>query len=223
MKKYTKKQRLVKKDGEFVSVQADHWNKPRSDSLSPVETPAGQSENDQTDRDEAVRREMVEILPRLQRFGCALTGTIDEGNDLVQEACTRALLRIEQWQPGTRLDSWMFRIIHNIWRDRLRAAKVRGTHVDIDDIHTLSGVDGRTVLEERSDLAVVMKGIENLPEEQKVLIALICVDGLSYKEAADIVDIPIGTVMSRLARARKTLNKWLQSHEVLTTASNAEN
>jgi len=152
-----------------------------------------------------IRAEMIKLLPRLQRFGYALTGSMDQGNDLVQETCARALDRIEQWQPGTRLDSWMFRIAHNLWRDTCRAKKVRGEVVDITDMYELSDVDGRDVVENRQTLSVVMEGIEGLPEDQKVLIALVCIDGLSYKETAKIVDVPIGTVMSRLARARKAL------------------
>jgi len=150
---------------------------------------------------------MVRILPRVQRFAYALTGNLDQGDDLAQEACARALARINQWQPGTRLDSWMFRITHNIWLDRLRASKVRGEVVDIAAMHNLSGVDGRDVMEHRQTLATVMEGVEKLPPEQKVLIALVCIEGLSYKDTAKIVDVPIGTVMSRLARARKALHQ----------------
>ena len=75
---------------------------------------------------------MVAVLPRLRRFAYALTGNTEQGDDLVQDACLRALSRVDLWQPGTRLDSWMYRIAQNIWLDRLRANKVRGEVVDID-------------------------------------------------------------------------------------------
>jgi RNA polymerase sigma-70 factor, ECF subfamily len=148
---------------------------------------------------------IVEFLPRLRRFSYALTGDPDKGDDLVQETCARALSRLNQWEPGTRLDSWMFRIAQNIWLDQRRAHRVRGDAVDIDQAYDIAGDDGREVTEARLTLKEVSKGIAQLPPEQQVLIALVCVDGLSYKEAAGILDIPIGTVMSRLARARRAL------------------
>jgi RNA polymerase sigma-70 factor, ECF subfamily len=151
------------------------------------------------------RLQLVEFLPRLRRFAQALTGDRDKGDDLVQETCARALARAAQWEPGTRLDSWMFRIAQNIWLDQRRAHKVRGDAAAIDEAYDLAGEDGRAVTESRLTLAEVQAGIAELPADQQVIIALICVDGLSYKEAADVLDVPIGTVMSRLARARRAL------------------
>jgi len=151
------------------------------------------------------RLQIVNFLPRLRRFSYALTGDPDKGDDLVQETCARALSRLDQWTPGTRLESWMFRIAQNIWLDQRRAHKVRGDALDIDQAYDVAGEDGRDVAENRLTLNEVSKGIAKLPAEQQVLIALVCVDGLSYKEAAEVLEIPIGTVMSRLARARRTL------------------
>lgn len=155
-----------------------------------------------------LRHQIVALLPRLRRFSYALTGDMDSADDLVQETCARALSRLDQWQPGTRLDSWMFRIAQNIWIDRLRAHKVRGVVVDLDAARDMAGEDGRQVTEGRLALNKIAKGIAQLPPDQKVLIALICVDGLSYKEAAEVLDVPIGTVMSRLARARRALYEY---------------
>ncbi len=151
------------------------------------------------------RLQIVDFLPRLRRFSCALTGDQDKGDDLVQETCARALSRLDQWEPGTRLDSWMFRIAQNIWLDQRRAHKVRGDTADIDEVYDLAGEDGRVIAEARLTLAEVSQGIAQLPPDHQVLIGLICVDGLSYKEAAEILDVPIGTVMSRLARARRAI------------------
>ncbi len=159
---------------------------------------------------EDLRHRIVELLPRLRRFVRVLTGGVDGGDDLVQETCARALSRLDQWRPGSRLDSWMFRIAQTVWLDRLRAAKVRGEPVDIDAMHDIIGEDGRKTVETRLTLRKVSEGIAQLPEEQQVLIALIIVDGLSYKEAAEILDIPIGTVMSRLARARLSLYEYAE-------------
>lgn len=163
-----------------------------------------------------LRTRMVEFLPRLRRFAVALTGDLDQADDLVQETCMRALSRVEQWQPGTRLDSWMYRIAQNLWLDRMRAKKVRGEQVDVEAAEALAGPDGRDVVESRLTLEAVSAAMAHLPVEQRMLIALVCIDGLSYKEAAEITETPIGTVMSRLARARRELHVRLESHAVPT-------
>lgn len=159
-----------------------------------------------------IRSRMVELLPRLRRFAVALTGDLDQGDDLVQETCMRALSRVDQWQPGTRLDSWMYRIAQNLWLDRMRAKKVRGVQVDVEAAEALAGPNGRSVVESRLTLDAVSAAIEYLPDEQRVLIGLVCIDGLSYKEAAEITQTPVGTVMSRLARARRELHARLEGH-----------
>lgn len=156
---------------------------------------------------DGARAQIVEFLPRLRRFALALTRDRDQGDDLVQETCVRALANIEQWQEGTRLDSWMYRIAQNIWFDRMRMKKSRGEPLDIDDMHDLAGADGRLVVESRMTMREVAKGIAKLHPEQQVLVALVCVDGLSYKDAAEITGTPIGTVMSRLSRARSALHE----------------
>jgi RNA polymerase sigma-70 factor (ECF subfamily) len=152
-----------------------------------------------------IRMLIVEHLPRLRRFAYALAGNSDLGDDLVQETCARALARAELWQPGTKLDSWLFRIAQNLWFDRVRSIKTRGETTDIDSVPDLVDSDGRDVTEHRLTLNVVRRHINLLTPEQKVIIGLVCVDGLSYKETASILEVPIGTVMSRLARARRAL------------------
>ena len=148
---------------------------------------------------------MIEFLPRLRRFAYALTRNLELADDLVQDTCERALARADQWQPGTRLDSWMYRIAQNIWFDAGRAAKARGEQAELDDIAEIAGSDGRDVTESRLTLQSVFASIDKLPKDQQVLVALVCVDGLSYKEAADTLQLPIGTVMSRLSRARQAI------------------
>jgi RNA polymerase sigma-70 factor (ECF subfamily) len=156
-----------------------------------------------------IRDRMVAVLPRLRRFAYALTGSAEQGDDLVQDACLRALSRVDLWQPGTRLDSWMYRIAQNIWLDRLRANKVRGEVVGIDIMETMPGSDGRAVAESELTLQAVAAAMAQLPAEQRAMVALVCIEGASYKEAAEISGVPLGTVMSRLARARRTLNAIL--------------
>jgi RNA polymerase sigma-70 factor, ECF subfamily len=152
-----------------------------------------------------VGREITQLLPRLRRFAYALTGDPDKGDDLVQEGCARAFGHLDQWQAGTRLDSWMYRIVHNIWRDHDRAQRVRGIPTNLDSAPELRGQDGREVIEFRLTLNRVLKALEDLPPEQHVLISLVCFEGLSYQEAASVLGIPVGTVTSRLVRGRQAL------------------
>lgn len=165
-----------------------------------------------------IRDRMVELLPRLRRFAYALTGSLDKADDLVQDTCARALASADQWQAGTRLDSWMYRIAQNLWFDRMRSQKVRGEVVAIDGALEIVGSDGRDVAESRLTLQAVAKSIARLPPDQQLVIAHVCIDGLSYKEAADALGIPIGTVMSRLARARTALHDALTGGDKLAIA-----
>ncbi|MEQ1717853.1 MAG: RNA polymerase sigma factor [Hyphomicrobium sp.] len=154
-----------------------------------------------------MREELVRLLPRLRRFAYSLSRDGDKCNDLVQETCARALSKLEQWEPGTRFDSWLFRIAQNIWFDRMRSEKSHGQTVDIDTAYDIVDTDGRDVTENRLTLQEVNRGIAKLAVDQQVLVALVCVDGMSYKEAAEVLGLPIGTVMSRLSRARLALHQ----------------
>ncbi len=162
--------------------------------------------------DDRVRAEMVALLPRLRRFARGLAGVADQADDLVQAACERAIARIDQWTPGTRLDSWMFRIIQTIWLDERRAAKVRIGEGRVDAAEATDpelSQDGVRRMEAHLTYDQVRRTIATLPEEQRTVIMLVCVEGQTYKEAADTLGIPIGTVMSRLARARASLARAL--------------
>ncbi len=167
---------------------------------------------------------IVALLPRLRRFGYALTGSRDDGDDLVQAACERALSRLHQWQRGTRMDSWMFRIMQTTWIDRVRARKVRGDQVSADILDTVAGEDGRRVAESQITLRQVRGAIGRLPDDQRQVLALVSIDGLSYREAAVALDVPIGTVMSRLARGRRRLHDLVNEPTVVAfPKSHAEN
>ncbi len=152
---------------------------------------------------------MVAQLPRLRRFALSLTGAIDDADDLVQMALEKALKRISTYTPGTRMDSWMIKIAQNIWIDEKRAAVRRGDRVDVDEIVDFEGEDGRNTVERRAQMAEVIAAIADLPEAQRLVVAHVLVDGQSYAEAARHLDIPIGTLMSRLSRARRTLESRL--------------
>jgi RNA polymerase sigma-70 factor (ECF subfamily) len=152
---------------------------------------------------------MVEFLPRLRRFCIAVAGGVDAGEDLMQATVERALARADQWREDSRVDSWMFKIAQNINIDQIRARRTRGVAVELDEIGGRAGVDGREVVEERSELGAALAAMRELSEDQRTLMALVVLDGRSYKEAAEILDIPIGSVMSRLARARQAIDRKL--------------
>jgi RNA polymerase sigma-70 factor, ECF subfamily len=160
-----------------------------------------------------VRDQLITLLPRVRRFCMAIAKSADGGDDLLQATVERALNRLNQYQEGTRLDSWLFRIAQNIHIDELRGKARRGISVDIDDVHAIAGDDGVQIVEGRSDLAKARDAMDALPDDQRALMALIVIDGQSYKQAAEILDIPIGTVMSRLARARRTIDLYMHATE----------
>lgn len=158
-----------------------------------------------------MRTEMIQLLPRLRAFGRSLTGAQDQADDLVQQTVEKALRHSASFVPGTRLDSWMFRIMRNSWIDGHRA---RRPTVALDDLETttpLTGEDGRTVTESRIYLAQVRRVMDTLPEDQRSVLMLVCVEGLSYREVAQALGIPEGTVMSRLSRGRLALAAALDS------------
>ncbi|MDX3924406.1 MAG: RNA polymerase sigma factor [Shinella sp.] len=148
---------------------------------------------------------MVSMLPRLRAFALSLTRSRTEADDLVQAACERALHSLHTFREGSNFDAWLFRILRNLWIDGYRRAR-REVLVDMaEPEHDHAGEDGRHTMEARQTLRATMRAIDDLPEEQRSILILICVDGLSYRDAAEVLDIPIGTVMSRLARARQYL------------------
>lgn len=150
---------------------------------------------------QSLGEQLLGLLPRLGRFARGLTGSTEDANDLVQAACARALEREHQWMPGTRLDSWMFRIVRTLWIDELRGRKVRQGRGVVDAEEEIV-VDGARALEARLSLDAVRRAVSRLPEAQREVLLLVCVEGLSYREAAETLGLPMGTVMSRLARAR---------------------
>jgi len=158
------------------------------------------------------RRRLVELLPRLMRFAWALTRSRPEAEDLTQATCERALARMDQWQADTRLDSWMFRIMQTIWLNNLRGRRVRERHRATVSVSEAAAALV-PVAEGRLMLAEVAAKVLELPAEQRLVLMLVTVEGFSYREAADIAGIPIGTVMSRLARARLSLMKAIGEAE----------
>ncbi len=153
-----------------------------------------------------VRATLGELLPRLRRFARVITRNVADADDLVQVAVEKALARAEQWRPGSRLDSWMFGIMKNAWIDEIRARRRRDRIFAPEE----AGMQVGDVSAESRDIALsVQSAMPHLPEEQRMAIALVLIEGLSYKDAAETLGIPIGTLTSRLARGRETLQRHL--------------
>ena len=153
-----------------------------------------------------VRDELVALLPRLRRFAFSQTRSLPDADDLVQAACERALARIDQFQPGSRLDNWMFTIVRNIWIDNVRARARRPEVTNTDLAESVPYQDRITErAEARSDLHTLRKVMMKLPTDQLSVLTLVVVNGCTYQEAAKILDVPKGTVMSWLSRARAKL------------------
>ena len=158
----------------------------------------------------SISDQLIAVLPRLRRFARGLTGSAVDADDLVQAACERALTRAHQFQEGTRFDSWMFRIVQTIWIDQLRSRDVRREEAEDQGVNIGTDEPGRRI-EARLALQEVRSALQQLPPEQRAALLLVTVDGLSYKEAAEVADVPVGTIMSRLARARIALQAKLDA------------
>ena len=154
------------------------------------------------------KADLVQMLPRLRRFALTLTRNRDDADDLVQTAVERAILRSTQWQVGSRLDSWVYTMMRNLWVSELRSRRVRlgGGHVDASDTDELTTpVSAPDHLYGNQMLSMVM----SLSDGLSSTLLLVAVEGHSYTEAAEILDIPIGTVMSRMSRARQIMKEKL--------------
>jgi len=163
---------------------------------------------------EPIRDQLVALLPRLRRFARALARDAHDADDLVQVAVERALQRLNQFRAGTRLDSWMFGIIRNAWIDETRSRRRRDKVLVPEELgeHVADAASEAHI--QRLSLEAAM---ERLPEEQRLAVALVLVEGLAYKEAAEVLEVPIGTVTSRLARGRETLEALLGGREAVTS------
>jgi RNA polymerase sigma-70 factor (ECF subfamily) len=153
-----------------------------------------------------VRDGLMELLPRLRRFARTLAGHPQDADDLVQIAVERALTRSDQWQRDTRLDSWMFGIVRNAWIDEVRSRQRRGRLFAPEESGLTVGAPGAGT---EVDILAVQTALAQLPEEQRTAVSLVLIEGLSYKEAAAVMGVPIGTLTSRLARGRDALQATL--------------
>jgi len=155
---------------------------------------------------EELRAALVALLPRLRRFARALARDAHDADDLVQIAVERALTRAAQLRPDAPLSSWMFGIVRNAWLDELRARGRRARLFAPAESAERSGASSQGA---PADLLAVQEALSRLPEEQRAAVALVLIEGLSYKEAAHVMEVPIGTLTSRLARGREALQEML--------------
>lgn len=160
---------------------------------------------------QAFERELLTLLPRLRRFARSLARDAADADDLAQLSVERALKAQAQWAPGTRLDAWMMRIMRNCWIDEIRSRTRRAqTFAPAEEGETV-GTDAHRDIERAAEMKDVDRAMNALPDEQREAIALVLVEGLAYREAAELLDIPIGTLTSRLTRGRQALAQMLEA------------
>jgi RNA polymerase sigma-70 factor (ECF subfamily) len=159
---------------------------------------------------ENFQEQIVALLPRLRRFARNLVRNPQDADDVVQIAVERALLRSEQWRSDARLDSWLFKILRNAWIDEVRA---RARRAKILLPEEAGEQIGEATMEREIDRWSAEAALGRLPEDQRLAVSLVLVEGLSYKDAADVLDVPLGTLTSRLARGRDALQEMLRLPE----------
>src|ERR1700722_2587666 len=156
---------------------------------------------------ENIQEQIVALLPRLRRFARNLVRNPHDADDVVQIAVERALQRVEQWRSDARLDSWLFKIVRNAWIDEVRSRSRRSKIFLPEE----AGAEvGLSVMEGEIDKLTVEAAFGRLPEDQRMAVSLVLVEGLPYKEAAEVLEVPIGTLTSRLARGRAALQSLLE-------------
>ncbi|HEX6785451.1 MAG TPA: RNA polymerase sigma factor [Sphingomicrobium sp.] len=157
------------------------------------------------DQSSSFEGQLSALLPRLRRFAHALSRNAADADDLTQSTIERALRSRDQWQPGTRLDSWCYRIMRNLWIDTRRASARRDAREAPEEEGLKIGQDPRAAMDAALDLSRIMASMERLPDEQREVVALILIEGFGYREVSEMLGLPIGTVSSRLVRGRTAL------------------
>jgi RNA polymerase sigma-70 factor (ECF subfamily) len=157
------------------------------------------------DNSASFRAGIVELLPKLRRFAFSLCGTAHDADDLVQTAVERALRSEGRWQADTRLDSWMYKLMQNLWIDQARQSRTRGVSAPLEAALAVVGDDARVLLDARASAAIAIAAFARLSPEIRAAASLVILNGHSYREAADALGVPLGTIMSRVARARRSL------------------
>jgi len=149
--------------------------------------------------------QLAALLPRLRRFAHALSWNSTDADDLTQATIERALRSSGQWQHGTRLDSWCYRIMRNLWIDTARASARKAAREAPEEDGVRVSEDPREAMDAAVDLKRIMVAMAQLPDEQREVVALILIEGFGYREVSEMLGLPIGTVSSRLVRGRTAL------------------
>jgi len=157
------------------------------------------------DQSSSFEDQLAGLLPRLRRFAHALSRNSPDADDLTQATIERALRSRDQWQPGTKLDSWCYRIMRNLWIDTARANSRKTAREAPEEEGLNVGLDPRESMDAAVDLRRIMAAMSRLPDEQREVVALILVEGFGYREVSEMLGLPIGTVSSRLVRGRTAL------------------
>ena len=158
---------------------------------------------------DAFQRQLTALLPRLRRFARALARDWADADDLVQKTVEQALRRQAQYRPDTRLDSWMFTIMKNGWIDETRARSRKLRWLRPAEFGEQVADGAAPNLDSHRGLAAIEAAMARLPEDQRLAVALVLVEGFSYAEAAEVMDVPVGTLTSRLVRGRAALQAEL--------------
>lgn len=153
--------------------------------------------------------QLIALLPNLKRVAMTMCRSPGVADDLVQMTAERAFAARDRFDPATRLEPWLFRILRNAWIDMARRSRIRGVEIDIDDAPDALQTDGAREVEGRLMLSTVQAAMTDLSDDHRLVLHLVCVEELSYAEAAEVLGVPTGTVMSRLSRARLALARAL--------------
>ena len=168
---------------------------------------------------EDFHRLIAEQIPRLRRYAWALVRDASRADDLVQDTLARAIAKAHLWQPGTNLLAWLFTLMHNQNVNTVRRALREGTTIDVEQCSAT--LIATTDPEGSCKLRELDRAISRLPKEQRQVLLLVGLEGIAYDDAASILRIPVGTVRSRLSRARDTLRRLLDLGESAGTSSAA--
>ncbi len=155
-------------------------------------------------------RRIVELIPRLRRYARALVGDRARADDLVQDTLERAWNKFHLWRPGSDLRAWLFTVMHNVHVNQVRASRDHATLDEDAEEMAVPPVQGASL-----EIRDLERALALIPAEQREVLLLIALEDLSYAEAANVLGIPIGTVMSRLSRAREKLRGMM--HGVTST------
>ena len=160
-----------------------------------------------------IEARIAAVIPRLHRFAWALTSSAADADDITQATLERALVNKAAFAAGTPVEAWVMRVARNLWLDQLRRKKVRALGVDPVMLHQVHAVGGEGDGETRAEAGEALRAVQALPPGQREVAVLVLVEGYTYQEAANALQTPIGTVMSRLARARRALADLLLGPE----------